>query len=136
MVVKLRLARHGSKKKPYYRIVAANDTARRDGRFIEHLGSYDPAYSPPAVSLKRDRVRYWLGEGAQATHTVNNILKEFMEREDTAIRARPRIVTPAPAAAAAAAVAPAAPAPAAPAPAAPAPAAPAATAAAEPTAEA
>ena len=55
MAVKLRLARHGSKKHPFYRIVAANDYARRDGLFLEHVGSYDPAHTPPAVALKRDR---------------------------------------------------------------------------------
>lgn len=86
MAVKLRLARHGSKKNPFYRIVAADERNRRDGRFLEQLGTYDPAYKPAAVALKRDRVTYWLSTGAQPTDTVRNILDQFMDSADTAIR--------------------------------------------------
>ena len=86
MAVKLRLARHGSKKRPFYRVVVANDCARRDGRFLEHVGSYDPAQNPPAVALKRDRIQYWLGQGATATYTVENLLAKFMDAADTAVR--------------------------------------------------
>jgi small subunit ribosomal protein S16 len=82
MTVKLRLARHGSKRRPYYRIVAANDTARRDGRYLEAVGTYEPILDPPSVTLKRERVTYWLGQGAQPTPTVKNILNQFMEAED------------------------------------------------------
>ncbi|MDP6945117.1 MAG: 30S ribosomal protein S16, partial [Myxococcota bacterium] len=59
MSVKLRLARHGAKKRPYYRLVAASSRMPRDGRFLEHIGSYDPLYDPPAVTLNRDRIQYW-----------------------------------------------------------------------------
>ncbi|PKN55722.1 MAG: 30S ribosomal protein S16 [Deltaproteobacteria bacterium HGW-Deltaproteobacteria-14] len=111
MAVKLRLARHGSKKRPYYRLVVANDCARRDGRFLEHVGSYDPAHNPPAVALKRDRIEYWLGQGATATYTVDNLLAKFMNAPDTAVRPVKKVRTLPSRTAAPAAVAAAAPAP-------------------------
>ncbi len=83
MAVKLRLARHGAKKKAYYRIVAAEDTAPRDGRFLEHIGSYDPNPNPPAVQLKRDRIRHWLSQGAAPTPTVKSLLKTYLETDDS-----------------------------------------------------
>jgi small subunit ribosomal protein S16 len=88
MAVKLRLARHGSKKRPYYRIVAANADAKRDGRYLEAVGSYEPLLDPPSVTLKRERVNYWLGEGAQPTSTVKNILNRFMQAEDVSSHGR------------------------------------------------
>ena len=75
MAVKLRLARHGAKKRPYYRLVAADQRFSRDGRFLEHVGSYDPNHDPPAVTLKRERIQYWLGEGAQVTDRVSRMLE-------------------------------------------------------------
>ncbi len=75
MAVKIRLARHGSKKRPFYRIVAADSECRRDGRFIEILGTYNPLMDPADVAFKEERVRYWMGEGATPTHTVRNLLK-------------------------------------------------------------
>ena len=86
MAVKLRLARHGAKKHPYYRLVAANAEARRDGRFLEHVGSYDPTLSPAGIRLKRDRIAYWLGVGAQPTPTVKRILAKYMDGEDSLAR--------------------------------------------------
>ncbi len=74
-MVKIRLARHGAKKKPFYRIVVADSEFSRDGRFIEVVGTYNPLIDPAAVTLKEDRVNYWIGEGAAPTHTVNNLLK-------------------------------------------------------------
>lgn len=76
MAVKIRLARGGAKKKPFYRIVVADCEAPRDGRFLEVVGTYDPLQDPAKVTLKEDRVGYWLGEGAIPTETVNNILKK------------------------------------------------------------
>lgn len=76
MAVKIRLARHGSKKRPFYRIVAADSECRRDGRFIEILGTYNPLTDPADVALKEERVRYWMDEGAAPTHTVKNLLKK------------------------------------------------------------
>lgn len=76
MAVKIRLARHGAKKKPFYRIVAATAEAPRDGRFLEILGTYNPLEDPAAVTMKEDRVLEWLSKGAQPTETVKSILKK------------------------------------------------------------
>ncbi len=76
MSVKIRLARHGGKKRPFYRIVAADIENPRDGRFLEILGTYNPLKDPAEVTLQTERVQYWLGQGALPTHTVNNILKK------------------------------------------------------------
>jgi len=75
MSVKIRLARGGAKKKPFYRIVAANIESPRDGRFLETLGTYNPMVEPAAITLKDERLKYWLGVGAQLTTTVKSILK-------------------------------------------------------------
>ena len=76
MAVKIRLARGGAKKKPFYRIVVADSEAKRDGRFLEIVGTYDPLKDPATVTLKQDRVGYWLGEGAIPTDTVRDLLKK------------------------------------------------------------
>jgi len=76
MSVKIRLARCGAKKKPFYRIVAADVESPRDGRFLEKIGSYDPMVEPAAICLNEDRIRYWMGEGAIPTTTVKSILKK------------------------------------------------------------
>ena len=78
MAVTLRLARHGQKKRPFYRIVATDSRSRRDGRFIEIIGSYDTLSNPQKIVLKEDRVRYWLGTGAQTTQVVNRIIKKIV----------------------------------------------------------
>ncbi len=75
-MVKIRLQRHGRKKKPYYHIVAADVRAKRDGKIIEDLGRYDPVGSVTKVTLKTDRVIHWLKTGAQPTDTVRAILKK------------------------------------------------------------
>jgi small subunit ribosomal protein S16 len=69
------LTRKGTKKKPFYRIVAADIEMPRDGRFLELLGTYDPMIEPAAVTLKEDRINYWLSEGAKPSTTVQSILK-------------------------------------------------------------
>jgi small subunit ribosomal protein S16 len=74
MSVKIRLQRHGSKKRPFYFIVAANSSSPRDGKFIEKLGTYNPLTIPATVSLDRDRALHWLNEGAQPTNTCRRIL--------------------------------------------------------------
>ena len=76
MAVKIRLARHGAKKRPFYRIVVADNDSPRDGRFLENVGTYNPLQDPVEVTLKTDRVQYWLQQGAIPTDTVRNILKE------------------------------------------------------------
>ncbi len=76
MAVKIRLARHGAKKRPFYRIVVADQESRRDGRFIEIVGTYNPLKEPADITLKNDRIDYWLGQGAKPTDTVRNIIKK------------------------------------------------------------
>lgn len=74
MAVKLRLQRGGKKKQPIYRIVAADGRYKRDGRFLERIGSYNPNTNPMTIDVKENRVLYWLGVGAQPTDTVRNLL--------------------------------------------------------------
>ncbi|KAB2921750.1 MAG: 30S ribosomal protein S16 [Bacteroidetes bacterium] len=74
MAVKLRLQRGGKKKQPIYRIVAADERYKRDGRFLEKLGTYNPNVDPVAIDVKETRAMYWLGVGAQPTDTVRNLL--------------------------------------------------------------
>ena len=73
-MVKIRLMRKGRKKHPVYRIVIMEDSNQRDGEAIEYIGTYDPHQEPFALAVKEDRVKYWLGVGAQPTNTVNRIL--------------------------------------------------------------
>jgi small subunit ribosomal protein S16 len=75
MAVKIRLARHGAKKRPFYRIVAADSESPRDGRFLEKLGTYNPLQDPAEVVLNPDRIKYWIDQGATPTDTVKSILK-------------------------------------------------------------
>ena len=70
MAVKIRLARHGAKKKPFYRIVVANSESPRDGKFLENVGTYDPLYDPAKINLKSERIQYWMDQGAKPTDTV------------------------------------------------------------------
>jgi len=72
-MVRIRLTRLGTKKKPFYRVVVADSAAKRDGRFIESLGTYDPLKNPPAVLLDETRVLLWLRRGAQPSDTVRRI---------------------------------------------------------------
>lgn len=74
MAVKIRLQRHGSKKRPFYFIVAANSTSPRDGKFIEKLGTYNPLTVPATVRINREAALNWLNKGAQPTNTVRRIL--------------------------------------------------------------
>jgi small subunit ribosomal protein S16 len=78
MAVKIRLKKMGRKGRPFYRICAFDAREERDGRSIEQLGTYDPMEKEEAnkVSLKKERVEYWIGVGAQPTETVANILKK------------------------------------------------------------
>jgi len=79
MAVKIRLSRGGAKKRPYYRIVVADERMPRDGRYIERVGSYNPMLAKGdenRVILETDRVKYWLGEGAQPTRRVEMFLAD------------------------------------------------------------
>ena len=76
MSVKIRLARHGAKKRPFYRIVVADNESPRDGRYLETVGTYNPLPDPAEVSLKGDRIKYWMEQGATQTDTVKGLLKK------------------------------------------------------------
>jgi small subunit ribosomal protein S16 len=83
-MVKIRLSRVGTRKKPKYRIVVADEQAKRDGRFIETIGTYNPLSEPPAVELRKDRYEHWQSHGAQPTKSVLHLLKRY-ERTGRAI---------------------------------------------------
>jgi small subunit ribosomal protein S16 len=74
-VVTIRLARIGKKKRPFYRIVVTEKTRPRNGRFVEIVGTYDPLKKPAEVKLVEDRIKYWLGCGAQPSDTVRSFLR-------------------------------------------------------------
>ncbi|WP_392505783.1 30S ribosomal protein S16 [Rickettsia sp. 2024-CO-Wats] len=79
MAVKIRLARGGAKKRPFYRVVVANATAPRDGDFLEKVGTYDPMLASDnseRVVLKKDRIEYWLGTGAKPTERVAKFIEQ------------------------------------------------------------
>ena len=71
----IRLARIGKKKKPFYRVVVIERTRPRDGRTRELVGTYDPLKKPAEIKLDAERIRYWLGQGAQPSNTVRSFLK-------------------------------------------------------------
>ena len=75
MAVHIRLARHGSKKRPFYRVVVTDQRNSRDGRFIEKLGTFDPAIASGGLQIDNTRVEYWRGQGAQTSDTVTRLLK-------------------------------------------------------------
>lgn len=74
-MVKIRLRRTGAKKKPTYRVVVAESTSPRDGRFIEIVGHYNPRTVPTTFEVKEDRIIYWLSVGAQPTDSVKKLLQ-------------------------------------------------------------
>ena len=76
MALKIRLARLGAKKKPFYRIVVADSAAKRDGRFLEIVGNYDPNQNPARVTIKKELVDLWISRGAKPTVTVHNLLRQ------------------------------------------------------------
>lgn len=74
-MIKLRLRRMGAKKRPFYRIVAAEHSSPRDGRFIEIIGTYDPLTEPATVKVNEERARYWMSVGAKPSDTVEGLFK-------------------------------------------------------------
>lgn len=74
-MVKIRLTRKGAKKKPFYRVIVADSRIRRDGPFIEIIGTYDPMKNPSDINIDTERAKYWLGCGAQPSSTVKKLLK-------------------------------------------------------------
>ncbi|MFN0121868.1 MAG: 30S ribosomal protein S16 [Blastocatellia bacterium] len=73
----IRLTRKGAKKQPFYRVVVADKEARRDGRFVEIVGTYNPLRQPAEIKLRQDRIDYWLSKGAQPTETVRSLIRKF-----------------------------------------------------------
>ena len=76
MAVRIRLARMGAKKKPFYRLVAANSEAPRDGKFLEILGTYDPMKDPAQLTVQKDKVNRWLEQGASVSGSAKAILQK------------------------------------------------------------
>jgi small subunit ribosomal protein S16 len=75
-LVSIRLARIGKKKKPFYRVVVIEKRNPRNGRFVEIVGTYDPLKDPAEVKLEAERIKFWLGRGAQPSDTVRSFLRK------------------------------------------------------------
>lgn len=75
MAVKIRLARHGAKKAPYYRVVVADSRSPRDGRLIEEVGRYNPCVEPTMIKLDLEKIDQWIANGAQPTDTVARLIE-------------------------------------------------------------
>ncbi len=80
MSVKIRLARSGAKKRPFYRIVASDARSPRDGRFLEKLGTYDPMTEDGTLRLDQPRVEYWMSVGAQPTDAVRRLIRKHAKK--------------------------------------------------------
>jgi small subunit ribosomal protein S16 len=76
--------RTGAKKRPSYRVVVKEKQSKRDGAYLENVGTYDPTREPAEIKLKMDRVRYWIGKGAQPTDTVGRLIKASSKAEAAA----------------------------------------------------
>lgn len=76
MAVKIRLRRMGAKKRPFYRIVVADARTKRDGKFIDDIGTYDPLTNPATIKINHDKALKWLNDGALPTDTVKNLFKK------------------------------------------------------------
>lgn len=83
MAVMLRLSRQGAKKNPFYRVVVTDKRSKRDGRFIEHIGIYDPNQDPVQVRFDEERLKYWLSVGALPSETVGQLIKVAHEQAKT-----------------------------------------------------
>ena len=97
MALKIRLARGGAKKRPFYRIVIAEASAPRDGRYVERVGTYNPMVPKDhdqRLTLKAERITYWLGQGAQPTERVQKMLAGAGLAEAPVIREQPKKSAP------------------------------------------
>ncbi len=74
LAVKIRLARHGAKKRPYYRVVVADGRMPRDGRYIEEVGRYNPLTNPKTIDINLEKVDEWMAKGAQPTNAVSHLI--------------------------------------------------------------
>ena len=84
MSVHIRLARQGAKKAPFYRVVATDSRSPRDGRFLEHIGVYDPTREPAVVRFDEPRLQHWLAVGAQPSATVGELIKRSRKATEAA----------------------------------------------------
>ena len=98
MATVIRFARHGTKKKPFFRMVVQDHRSARDGRFIEHIGHYRPTHGESSLSVDRARLEYWLSKGAQLSDSVKNRLKR--RTPATVTDGSPKVVETAPSASA------------------------------------
>ena len=85
MAVKIRLTRLGRKKVPFYRIIVADIEAKRDGNFLDILGTYDPMKDPAEVKIDTDKLKIWLDRGAKPTDTVKSLITGYAETESGAV---------------------------------------------------
>ena len=82
-MLSIRLTRMGAKKKPFYRIIVTEKRSKRDGRFVESVGYYDPCRNPADVKINHERVSYWLERGAQPSDTVRSLINRKAELPST-----------------------------------------------------
>lgn len=87
MAVHIRLARAGAKKRPFYRIVVTDHRSPRGGRFLENIGTYDPAKDPGEFVIDRGRFEYWTGQGAKASDTVSRLVRRAPPAADAGAKA-------------------------------------------------
>ena len=83
----IRLMRIGAKKKPFYRVVVKEQRTKREGAYLENVGTYEPTRNPAGVNLDLERVEYWIGKGAQPTETVRRLIKSTRKAAQTAAAA-------------------------------------------------
>ena len=86
-MVKIRMMRMGSKKRPFYRVMAIDERKQRDGRPLEFLGTYDPRIEPPAIKLNLEGIDGWVGQGAQLSDTVRSLVNQVRRGGDAAAAA-------------------------------------------------
>jgi len=84
ILLAIKLMRTGAKKRPSYRIVVKEKQSKRDGAYLENLGTYDPTRNPAAITLDLNRVRYWIERGAQPTETVSRLIRRSEKTETSA----------------------------------------------------
>jgi small subunit ribosomal protein S16 len=81
MSVRIRLTRHGAKKRPFYRVVVADERYPRDGRYIEQLGTYDPKVATGAIKLNQEKLENWIKRGAKPTQTVSQLIAKHKKAQ-------------------------------------------------------
>lgn len=85
LAVKIRLARHGAKKRPYYRVVVTDSRMPRDGRYIDEVGRYNPLTTPKTITLDLEKIDEWVGKGAQPSNTVSHLIAIAREGDEAPV---------------------------------------------------